>query len=77
MIYGLTLKKPKLLIFPRVIHEDRPTNIRIYDYEYDDGLDLNTHLRTSTNIDQRPKDKERQWTIGDEDDYQWTEREDW
>lgn len=47
-IYRISLHWPRVLILPRVVHDNRGTDVQIYDYDYDDGLDpgILTHEHT-------------------------------
>lgn len=60
MIHGLTLLPPRLLILPRVLHDDQRTQVGVLDYKYDDELDpepIGTQARTHE-YEQRPTSSE-------------------
>lgn len=40
LTYGPVLHRPRLLIVPRVIHENRRTDVSLYEFEHDGGFDL-------------------------------------
>lgn len=39
MISWINVQRPRLVTLPRVVHDDRSEKVRLYYYEYNDGLD--------------------------------------